>query len=67
MSRFVLIGTATLAIAVVGVGATGATPAPSTEIAYVGKIPKLKTYALYTINSEGSDREHVLKEFKGGK
>jgi Tol biopolymer transport system component len=59
MSRFVLIGTATLALAVVGVGATEATPAPSTEIAYVGKIPKLKTYALYTINTDGSNRRLI--------
>jgi Tol biopolymer transport system component len=38
---------------------SAAPPTPSTEIAYVGKIPKLKTYALYTINTDGSNRRLI--------
>jgi Tol biopolymer transport system component len=57
MPRFVLIGTAALALAVVGVGATAAIPAPSTQIAYIGKIPQLHRLALYIINTDGSDRQ----------
>jgi TolB protein len=61
MSSFVRIGAAVIiiALAAVGVGATAATPASPTQIAYVGKIPTLHKYALYTINSDGSDRQLI--------
>ncbi|HEX3266505.1 MAG TPA: hypothetical protein VHQ98_00820 [Gaiellaceae bacterium] len=60
MPTFVRIGaTAILAVAGMGVGTTVATPASPTQIAYVGKIPELHRYALYTINSDGSDRQLI--------
>jgi Tol biopolymer transport system component len=36
-----------------------ATPTPIPELAYVGKIPSLHTYALYTINVDGSSRRLI--------
>jgi Tol biopolymer transport system component len=46
------------ATATVGLS-SAAPPTPSPMIAYVGKIPKLKTYALYTINTDGSNRQLI--------
>jgi Tol biopolymer transport system component len=51
------------AIATVGLS-SAAPPTPSTVIAYVGKIPKLKTPALYIINTDGSDRRLLTR--RGG-
>jgi Tol biopolymer transport system component len=60
MSSFVrLAAVAIIAFAVLGAGVTAADPVPSTEIAYVGKIPELKRYALYVISSDGTDRRLI--------
>lgn len=62
MSRVVLLfGAATLAFAVFGAGAAAVTPAPSTQIAYIGKIPDLHRLALYIINTDGSDRQLITR------
>ena len=60
MYRLACITAAVSIVAVSAVGLTSAAPPlPSQVIAYVGKIPKLKTYALYTINTDGSDRQLI--------
>jgi Tol biopolymer transport system component len=61
MFRVVLVGAATLALAVFGAGATAATPAPSRQIAYIGKIPDLHRLALYIINTDGRDRQLITR------
>jgi Tol biopolymer transport system component len=60
MHRLACIVAAVSIAATAAVGlSSAAPPAPSTVIAYVGKIPKLKTYALYTINTDGSNRQLI--------
>lgn len=56
-----IVAAVSLAVAVaIGISAgPGATPTPLPEIAYVGKIPALHTYALYTINIDGSNRQLI--------
>jgi Tol biopolymer transport system component len=57
------LGCIVAAVSVASAAAVGlssaAPPAPSTEIAYVGKIPSLHTAALYTINLDGSGRRLI--------
>jgi TolB protein len=56
--RILIAVVATIAGSTTGLfSSAAATPTPIPELAYVGKIPKLKTYALYTINLDGSNRQ----------
>src|ERR1051325_833070 len=59
-----IVAAVSLAVAVaIGISAgPGATPTPLPEIAYVGKIPALHTYALYTINIDGSNRQLITPQ-----